>query len=579
MRFSNRQWNVGPALSPEVLGQFPDVEPLLVSLLANRGITTPGALDAFLHPDWARDVHDPFLFHNMERAVERILRAIRAREKLLVFGDYDADGVGGAAILAETLQALGAVWDVYIPYRQTEGYGLNAAALQDVARAGAKVVITVDCGSTNVAEVAAAKALGLEVIITDHHHEAPERPAALAILNPWFTESGYPFNGLCGAGVAFKLVQALLRKSSYGRTLGIELPEGWEKWLLDIVTISTVADMVPLVGENRTLVSYGLTVLRKSRHLGLRELVRTSGKTLSAITTDDIAYILGPRINAAGRLNHASTAFKLLLTKDEAEALRLSQELATTNAERQRMTREIYLACRQQIGEAPTGPVVYAGDPAWSAGILGLVAGKLVQQYGKPAVVLGTLNGEVVGSGRSIEALNIIEALTDVREHLGRYGGHEQACGFTLASADGRPAFEQAFSAAAEQRLAGKDVHPVLLIDARLPIGQVDWKVVEALQQLAPYGVGNKKPRFLAEGVAITAIERVGGDQQHLRLGVAGADRVARKMIGFSFGEHGDGLTVGEKLDVVYEVNVSTWNGSREIELKMIDAKHDHEPF
>ncbi len=577
MRFSNRQWQVAPSVPPERGAEFPELHPLLVQLLISRGVETQAAVDGFLNPDWTKDVPDPFLFSQMERVVERIIRAIEQREKMVIFGDYDADGVTASAVLAETFKALGARWEVYLPDRQGEGYGLNTRAIEEIAKGGAKLIITVDCGSSNVAEIVRANELGLDVIVTDHHHESPQRPPAYAILNAWFAGETYPFRDLSAGGVAFKVVQALLARTDSGARFGRPLPEGWEKWLLDFVAISTVADMVPLQGENRTLVRYGLLVLRKSRHLGVRELVRASRLQLGALSADDIAYILGPRINAAGRLHHASTAFDLLMTEDAATAAALSQTLNQTNSDRQRLTSEVYHACVTQLGPQPTTPVLFAGDPDWPAGILGLVAGKLVQRYGKPAIVYGSINGDTVASGRSLPALNIIETLDEVRSFLGRYGGHSQACGFTLTSPDVRPAFEAALTEAVDRRLAGIASGPVLEIDARLPIEQVDWPLTETLLQLEPYGIGNRKPRFLAEEVEIISIDRVGGDAQHLKLAVMDGDHVVRKMIGFSFGEHGEGLTVGERLDVVYEAGVHTWNGNREIELKMIDAKHTHE--
>lgn len=579
MRFSNRHWVVAPPVPASVLAEFPELHPLLVQLLVQRGVQNQTAIDEFLHPDWTAHVHDPFLFRNMDKAVSRLIDALRAGELIAIYGDYDADGVSASAVLAETFKVLGGRWEVYIPDRLSEGYGMNLAAVESIAKRGAKVLITVDCGSSNVSEVARARELGLDVIITDHHHEPREVPAAFAVINPSFSDAGYPFQSLSAGGVAFKVVQALLQRTHSGADLGKPLPEGWEKWLLDFVTISTIADMVPLVGENRTLVSYGLTVLRKTRHVGVRELVMSSRLNLSAVSASDIAFILGPRVNAAGRLNHASGAFNLLMAETTEDARTLAQALGRTNTDRQRLTLEVYKACLEQIGEQPAGPIIFAGDPEWSPGILGLVAGRLVQHYGKPAIVYGSIGEEVVGSGRSVPALNIIESLDEVRDALVRYGGHGQACGFTLKSRGGRAAFEKTLTAVIEKRLAGKSARLELAVDAQLPIESVDWPLLETLQSLEPHGIGNPKPRFLAEGVEIVSIERVGGDQQHLRLSVVDGDHIVRKMIGFSFGTHGDGLTVGETIDVIYEAGVHTWNGNREIELKMVDAKHSHEPL
>lgn len=588
MRFTDRTWltpgaawHVAPPTPDDVLARFPELSPLLVQLLTNRGLTDPQTVGSFLHPHWAQDLHDPFALRDMRRAVERLARALEKGQRMVIYGDYDADGVSAAAVLFQTLRALGAAPEVYLPDRQTEGYGLHTDAIERLAQAGAKVLVTVDCGTANVAEVARAAQLGIDVIITDHHAEPAERPQPFAFLNPTFREETYPFRHLSAGGVAFKLAQALLAHVDYGGALDrSRLPDGWEKWLLDYVTLSTVADMVPLLGENRMLVRYGLTVLQKSRHLGLRALARSARVDLSTATEDDIAFVFAPRINAAGRMRHASAAFRLLVTDDQTEADRLAEELTRTNVERQRCTAEVYELCLKQIGSPPTtGGVVFAGDSSWPAGLLGLVAGKLVHHYGVPAIVYGGLNGQTVASGRSVPGVDIMAALALTRGFLTKSGGHAQACGFTLADVQRRASFEVAFAGAVEQQQSRTKPPAMagLAIDARLPIERADRSVVELIETLRPFGVGNKRPRFLAEGVEVVAIERVGGDQQHLKLTVAGGDRVVRKMIGFTFGRHGETLAVGERLDVVYELGVRTWNGNRELELKMIDARHSHE--
>lgn len=578
MRFSDRVWRVAPPVTADLVARFPELPPLLVQLLANRGLTDQAAVDEFRNPDWGQDIHDPFAFRDMRRAVERLARALEQKEKIAIYGDYDADGVTAAALLTQTFRVLGQEPVVYLPDRQTEGYGLHTAALERLARDGAKVLVTVDCGSSNLTEIAEAAKLGLDVIVTDHHAEPPERPKPFALLNPSFTDETYPFRSLSAGGVAYKLAQALLTHVEYGTALERPaVPAGWEKWLLDYVALSTVADMVPLVGENRTLVRYGLTVLSKSRHPGVRALLKAARVNPAQVSEDDVAFVLAPRINAAGRMHHASAAFRLLVTEDATEAERLAGELTKTNIERQRRTAQVFEACREQIGERPAQPAVFAGDPAWPAGLLGLVAGKLVQHYGVPAVVYGGLNGQLVASGRSVPGLDIMAVLAATRPFLAKAGGHAQACGFTLTESEVRPAFEQAFADSITQQLAGARPTPLLEIDALWPVERVDWSTVDLLESLRPFGVGNRRPRFVAQDVEIVSLERVGGEQKHLKLVVTGGDGVMRKMIGFTFGHHGAALKPGERLNVVYEVGARTWNGNREIELKMIDAKHTHE--
>lgn len=558
-----------------MIEKFPEMDRLLLQLLYSRGMTEQAAIDVFLEPDYSRDVHDPFAFRMMSPAVERIEQALRRGERIVVYGDYDADGVCAAAVMTTTLRALGGNFDVYIPFRDTEGYGLNISAVETLAKEGAQLLITVDCGTTNKAEVQRANELGLDVIITDHHDQPPELPAPLAIINPELSDETYPFKHLAASGVAFKVATALLQHTDYGRRLGRDkLPTGWEKWLLDLVATSTVTDMVPLLGENRALVRYGLEVLRQGRRRGWRALAATMRRPLAEIDEDGLAFQVGPRLNAAGRMSHASTAYRLLVTEDDEEARSLAEQLSAANVERQRLTERVVQQALAQIGDQPKERLLAAVGQDWPLGILGLVAGRVMEQHQRPAVILSRSRGRIVGSGRSIEAFDITAALARVPELLERFGGHPQACGFTLKPGTDPGRLIAGLQQMAADRLGDQDLTSRLLIDAETVLDDINWDLVKDVERLAPFGIQAERPRFLSRGLRVVAVDRVGKDGQHLRLHVSHATSAVRKTIGFRFGSWQEVLKTGDTVDVVFEVGVNEWNGNREIELKIIDLDH-----
>jgi len=568
----NHQWKIKPKVPGAVLEKFPEMDPILLQLLYARGMSEQPLIDAFLEPDYSRDVHDPFLFIDMQTAVERIARALAEKERIVVYGDYDADGVCASAVLVETFRALGGNVEVYIPFRETEGYGLNMAAVDEIHGNGTKLIVTADCGTTNAPEVAYAHGLGVDVIITDHHDEPAEMPTPVAFVNPELARESYPEKHLCGAGVAYKVACALLSHTAYGATLGMKpLLVGWEKWLLDLVAIATVTDMVPMLGENRVLTSFGLSVLKKGRRIGLRELFTGMRSALEDTDEEVIGFQIGPRLNAAGRLDHASTAFKLLTTTDRDEASRFAAELSQKNTERQRITESIVKEAMQQIGDAPSGALLYAVGARWPAGVVGLVAGKLAERFNRPALVLTKAHGQYVGSGRSIEAFDITAALKEVADLLDRFGGHPQACGLSLKNDVDPHELGVRLERIARRRLENRDVTPTIEIDAEVVLDDVNWKLVEDVQRLAPFGMDAERPRFLARGMRVVAVDTVGKDGNHLRLHVRHATSEVRKTIGFRFGAWVERLKRGDSVDCVFEVGVNEWNSNREIELKLLD--------
>ncbi len=546
--------------------QFPEVQPVVRQLLWNRELRERDAIDQFLNPEYAKDLHDPFLFKDMEKVVTRLTRAIQDKEKIFVYGDYDADGVTGSVILQSTLNALGAATEVYMPHREKEGYGLNHGAVQYMATQNAKVVITNDCGISNAPEVDEANALDMEVIVTDHHRIPEVIPKAYAILHPLLPGENYPNKFLTGGGVAFKLAQALIRNS--------KLEEGFEKWLLDLVAISTVADVGILKGENRTLVKYGLMVLNKTRRIGLQQLMAAAGIKPGVLDTWSIGWQISPRINAAGRMDHANNAFKLLSTTDTDEAAQLAAQLNQSNQLRQAETDRVLKEARSQIGDGENSPLLAAYHASWNPGVVGLVAGRLTDEFRKPVLVAcKNEGGLIVGSARSIDQFNIVEALAAAREHILKFGGHPKAAGFSVADEYAWQHLVGALEERARVVLHEVDVRPTLFIDADITLSQISWEMVSAVAALEPFGEGNPRPRFLIHGVRVLGFDGVGNGGKHLRLTVTDENQQPKKMIGFNCGKWCENLKVGDLLDVVVELGVNEWNGNREIELKIVDLR------
>ncbi len=575
-----RSWQLKPVVPNEVLQRFPELPGVVVQLLWNRGLTDPRGVDIFLSPDWSRDIHDPFLFRDMEKAVERIIRANEGNEKITIHGDYDADGVCASAILETTIRALGGTTSVFLPHRDLDGYGLNERTVGMLALDGTRVIITCDCGIANVAEIKAAQEHGIDVIITDHHTIGPELPPAYAILHPLVAGETYPDRTLSGGGVAFKLAQALLQKArdlNYQlRVTSYELPDpGFEKWLLDLAAISTVADMVPLRGESRTLTHYGLIVLNKTRRMGLQKLIEVAGIAGKRQDTHTIGFQIAPRINAAGRMDHASAAYRLLVSEDEAEATALAAELQKNNQERQRVTDRALIEAKFQVvaqGQDQDSLIV-VGDRSWPLGIVGLIAGKLADEFARPALVMTEREGTWTGSGRSVPGFNLYDALGKVRDHFAKFGGHSQACGFTLQTFDNLPGLARDLRAIASAAFGFQGPVRELTIEAAVSLRELDWELWEHLSKFAPFGQENPVPRFGSQDLIVRGIDPVGNEGKHLRLHLASDDGAAHKFIGFSFGHLREHLGLGDRVDVVYEIGVNEWNGNRDLQFKMVDLR------
>ena len=411
----------------------------------------------------------------------------------------------------------------------------------------------------------------MEIIITDHHHEPKHPPSdAYGIINPKVKGETYPFKDLAGVGVAFKFAQGLISQAKkYGRDLG----PAYEKWLLDLVTIGTVTDCVDLLGENRTLVRYGLVVLNKTRRLGLRKLMEKSNLVSGDLLTWNISFQLGPRLNAAGRLNHASTSYQLLLTTDESEAERLASDLEKTNQERQKITEKMYNEAKKQVEKLKDKKILFALGDGWSTGVVGLVAGRLSEEYYKPAIVMGREDFEIVGSGRSIAEFDIISAIEEIGHYFSRFGGHAEACGFTLTGEKNLEGFKREIEKMAVQKLKGLDLRPKLHIEGEIDLAAIDFDFLTELSVFEPFGSGNERPKFLLKDLQVAGLEKVGQNSQHLRLMVNQKGNLVRKCIGFSLAEVHGKLTVGDTIDLIGEASFNDWNGMKEIQIKICDLK------
>ncbi len=540
------------------------LSPVVAQILYNRGITHE-ELPTFLHPGTAA-LHAPTLMRGMPEAVRRIRAAIATRERIAVYGDFDVDGVTGTVLLHQALSALGADCTVYVPHRATEGYGLNRGALDRLHADGVRLVVTVDCGISGADEVEYARGIGLDVIVTDHHLPPEKLPAAVAILNPRQPLCAYPFKDLAGVGVAFKLASALSEGVPDGARLRREA--------LDLVVIGTVSDMVPLRGENRVLVRYGLPVLSHTTRLGLQVLLRHAGLEHTNLTTAEIGFRVGPRLNAAGRIDHASVGCRLLMTRDAAEADELAAALEDKNVERQRLTADIIAAARARIGARPTGRALVVDDDTWPVGVVGLVAGRLAEEYSRPVFVIERDNsaaGESRGSARSVPGFNVIDALTRCADLLTKFGGHAAAAGFSLRTECIAP-FRARIDALATAALGEEDLTPSIQLDAEVGgrlFGVEELRgLFEQLAALEPFGVGNQPPVLLWRGLRVADCRVVGKD--HLRFSFSTPDGTVGA-IAFGRAEDVGVLPRGAAVDVVCSLQHNDWNGYSSVELRIKD--------
>ena len=564
-----KRWNIHPPLPPEARAELAPFPALLAQILYHRGVRTRAEAVAFLERRW--EGPSPFSLKGMGEAVDRIRWAIRRHEPIVVYGDFDVDGVTSTVILTQVLQALGANVRPYIPHRVDEGYDLNREALARLQEHGVRLLVSVDCGIRSVEEVAFARKRGLDVIVTDHHWPGTALPPAVAVVNPKQPGCPYPFKDLSGVGVAYKVAEALLRvERQVPVRRGTEEPPSPEEFL-DLVALGTVADIVPLTGENRALSSRGVALLNEANRPGIRALVERAGLRPGQITTACIGYILAPRLNAAGRIATATLGYELLATPHREIAQDLADQLEALNRERQEMTRDVFDRARRHLeaaGAAERHLLLVAGED-FHPGIVGLVASLLVEEYYRPSIVVEKGPEFSKGSARSIPEFHITQALDQCADLLVRHGGHAAAAGFTCASAC-LPALEERLEDIAREALGDQALEPSLEIDAVIPLSEVTWQVADLLALLEPFGEGNPVPYFLSRDVVVREARPVGKDGQHLRL-LLSDGRAVWDAIAFHFKDWGD--EVPARADVVYSLEPGEWNGEKRLQLNVQDLR------
>lgn len=558
-----------------------EVSDFVRTLLEKRGLTGLEEVEAFLAPDYERHTHDPFLIADMDVAVDRLLHAIEAGERIAVYADFDCDGIPGAALLSDLFRKIGYEnFEVYLPHRDREGYGFHTEAIAQLAERKVKLIITVDVGTTAIDAVAFAKEKGVDVIVTDHHEILGDLPEAIAVLNPKRPPAlsgvaGYPFPHLCGSGVAYKLAQATLIE---GKRRGLApftgIPDGWEKWLLDMVAIATVADMVPLVGENRALVHFGLQVLRKSRRVGIDALVAKLRLRKASLTEDDIGFSIAPRINAASRMDEPDLALKLLTTGDREEAKQLADTLERLNASRKGVVAGIVREARKHMYArfAPEDTIVVLGDPKWKPALLGLAANSLMAERRGAVCLWGRdANGKLKGSCRADESISLPELFEKAGDIFEERGGHARSGGFSI-SHERVHSLPDALKEAAKQIGQGAKAQ-MREADARLALPDVSRTLFSEVSRLAPFGIGNPKPIFHVERCVVTEVRRFGKESNHVELALE-CRTSGMAMRAFEFFKSPDDFTFapaqGVEANVIATVERDTYRGG--LALRLIDV-------
>ncbi len=567
------KWLVAPPAPLSFLQSLP-MHPLLAQVLYNRGLHTAAEANAFLSGEDASAVN-PYKLAGMAPAVHRILRAIRSGETICVYGDFDVDGVSSTVLLVMALQAAGGRAGPYIPDRVDEGYGLNLDAITRIATK-ATLLVTVDCGIRSSIEVAHANQLGMDVIVTDHHTVGPQLPPALAVINPRRADCPSKFDRLAGVGVAYRLAQAVLRAiANDGGRLSADEAAAVEESLLDLVALGTVADVMPLLGENRSLVRRGLALLNSAPRPGIEALMHVADLGRGNVDSTAISFRLAPRLNAAGRLQHAKLAYDLLRTTDATTAYLQAKTLEDLNRRRRTLTEAAQIEAEQQLAAelADDPPLLMVGSANFEHGIVGLVAGKLAERFYRPALVLRHEEESARGSARSIPEFNISHALDQVGDLLLRHGGHPLAAGFTVKSAN-LPALRTALMQLAAAELGERsELRPTLAIDAETGLEELTWSVVEQFGRLEPTGEENRPPVLLARGCRVRSVRTV-GDGKHLKLGLdSGPGTHVFDAVGFRLGEWQATLHEDSHVDVVFQAEINEWQGQRRLQLNLQDVR------
>ena len=533
---------------------------LLATILVNRGITSKEKIRQFLEPT-RQDFYNPYLMKDMEIAVERIVKAIENQEKVIIYGDYDVDGITSTTVLKKFLKDLGLEVSYYIPNRLNEGYGLNNTAIEKIVNEGYSLMITVDCGISAIEEIDYANSLGLETIVTDHHEPGEVLPKALAVVDNKRKDSTYPFRDLAGVGVAFKLCQAIGMK--------LELKEETYLKYLDIVCVGTISDIVPLVDENRVITKLGLLLVKQTKNMGLRSIINSSG--YSKVDSNTISFGVAPRINACGRMGKAEEALELLLSTDIYKVNELTKKLNEHNKERQEIEKNIYESAVEKIekNHLDENRTIVVGGEDWHHGVIGIVSSKITDMYFKPSILLSfEENGTGKGSGRSIPGFDLHQALTKCQDTLEKFGGHSMAVGVTIKK-ENLEKFRKEFEKVAEEEKI-EDIVPILNVDAKIELNSVDKDVIESLKALEPFGEANKMPIFAFRNLRIDSIRAL-SEGKHLKLTLKEDNRIINA-IGFNMGELAEEYRIGDKIDVAGVLEINTFNGVDNLQINIKDV-------
>lgn len=564
---AEKRWKIKPFVGGEYIKDHPGYSRVVLQLLYNRGVRMALGMDVFLKAGRDED-RDPFLFSNMEEAVNLIIKHIKQKSKILIYGDYDADGITAAALLCGLLETMHANVGVYMPDRIKEGYGLNMGAVKRSLDEGVGLIITVDNGIRSKEEVEYTRDKGADVVITDHHSlPAEEDMPNCVVVNPMLEPEDHPFRGLAGVGVAYKLGKALTMRS----TIKEDDKKVLTNQLLDLVAIGTIADCVPLTGENRSLVKKGLDVLSNSSKVGIQELIKVA-QIKQPISSWNIGFQLAPRINASARMDLADGAFELLISKDRQESRVKAEALDVKNKERQKETRVVFEEATTAHREEDKIIIAVSDSKhPWPQGIIGLVAGKLTERYYKPALVITKVGDEYKGSGRSIPEFDLIGNMGKCAKHLDKYGGHFMACGFSLKK-NNLDDFIKGMTKIAEKELGGIELIPTLDIDMELGLGEVSEDLIAELEAFEPYGNGNPRPVFTAKRVGIEDVMRMGKEKEHIKFRFNGLWGVS-----FGNGEAWSEYNIGDIVDIAFFPEMNEFNGRREVQLKLVDIKESQD--
>jgi len=554
------RWTIPKCLPVEVSKSLQSFNRMEQQILFNRGYLNEASAKEFLDPGTFVEA-DPYLIMEMKEAVSRINTAVKEDKEITIYGDYDADGVTATALLAEALGEVGACVSVYFPDRFAEGYGLNRQAVERIAASGAKLLITVDCGVRAIEEVAYATELGLDVIITDHHIQGDALPEAFALLNPHRADTQYPYEGLAGVGVAYKLAQAIFREKG--------LSTAKATTLLDFVAIGTVADMVPLTGENRALVKQGLDVLNSSPRIGLKALINVSGYREGGIDSSSIGFGLGPRLNAAGRVQSALIAYELLIAKNPQKAMDMAKELEQLNTKRKQLTLDVVDRAIETFKRSDIAPILLVAEPDFHEGVVGLAASRLCDEYYRPAIVGKVGETHTRASARSIPGFHITAALEKCSDLLDRFGGHEAAAGFSVRN-ENIQALQERLSAIAEREIGDDELIPTLAIDSRAEFDELGERIMKFIDLLQPCGQGNNWPIFCTEQVQVRDSRLVGADKSHLKMTLRKSS-ISYDAIAFRMGDIIDRLP--EFIDIAYRLERNSYLGYESLQLSIVDIQ------